>query len=89
VCVAGTIACTKEGVKFSVSGDLGKGNVTVRQNTSVEKEEDQVHIHMEEPVTLNFALRYLAFFTKVRHFSTHTWRITTDRLPAGRGLRSD
>lgn len=39
---SGTIACTKEGVKFSVAGDLGKGNVTVRHNTSVEKEEDQV-----------------------------------------------
>lgn len=61
-----------------MSGDLGKGNVTVRQNTSVEKEEDQVKIHMEEPVTLNFALRYLAFFTKVRqpHIAS---RITTDR----------
>ena len=62
----GIISCTKEGVRFSVSGDLGKGNVTVRQNSSVEKEEEQVKIHMEEPVTLNFALRYLGFFTKVR-----------------------
>lgn len=81
-CVAGTIACTKEGVKFSVSGDLGKGNVTVRQNTSVEKEEDQVHIHMEEPVTLNFALRYLAFFTKVRH---HTHLAHHGRQASTRG----
>lgn len=59
------IACTKEGVRFSVEGDLGKGNVTVRQSQAVdEKEEEQVKIHMEEPVTLSFALRYLGFFTK-------------------------
>lgn len=63
--LSGIISCTKEGVRFSVSGDLGKGNVTVRQNSSAEKEEEQVKIHMEEPVTLNFALRYLGFFTKV------------------------
>ncbi|EWM26272.1 hypothetical protein NSK_002771 [Nannochloropsis salina CCMP1776] len=59
------ITCTKEGVKFSVSGDLGNGNVTVRQSSAADGDEkDQVKIQMEEPVTLNFALRYLGFFTK-------------------------
>merc|ERR1712091_709668 len=51
-----SIGCSKEGVKFSVSGDLGQGNITLRQTNSVDKE--------EEPVELNFALRYLGFFTK-------------------------
>ena len=32
-----TIACTKEGVKFSVTGDLGTGNITHRQNVSSDK----------------------------------------------------
>lgn len=59
-----TISCTKEGVRFSVSGDLGTGNVTIRQSNSVDNEDEQVTIQMEEPVTLNFALRYLGFFTK-------------------------
>jgi len=59
------ISCTKEGVRFSVSGDLGTGNVLLRNNTGPsEKEEDQVMIDMEEPVELTFALRYLNFFTK-------------------------
>uniref|UniRef100_A0A7S3PZX6 DNA sliding clamp PCNA n=1 Tax=Chaetoceros debilis TaxID=122233 RepID=A0A7S3PZX6_9STRA len=57
------ISCTKEGVRFSVSGDLGTGNVLLRSNQG-EKEEEQVMIEMEEPVELNFALRYLNFFTK-------------------------
>ncbi|GFH58581.1 pcna-like protein [Chaetoceros tenuissimus] len=57
------ISCTKEGVRFSVSGDLGTGNVLLRNNAA-EKEEDQVIIEMEEPVELTFALRYLNFFTK-------------------------
>lgn len=34
-----TIACDKDGVNFSVSGDMGKGNIMVRNNTSVDKEE--------------------------------------------------
>eukprot|EP00559_Dactyliosolen_fragilissimus_P006488 CAMPEP_0184859952 /NCGR_PEP_ID=MMETSP0580-20130426/4910_1 /TAXON_ID=1118495 /ORGANISM="Dactyliosolen fragilissimus" /LENGTH=185 /DNA_ID=CAMNT_0027356855 /DNA_START=448 /DNA_END=1005 /DNA_ORIENTATION=- len=58
------ISCTKEGVRFSVSGDLGTGNVLIRSNSSAEKEEEQVLIDMEEPVELTFALRYLNFFTK-------------------------
>ncbi len=36
------IGVTKEGVKFEVHGDMGKGTVTLRPNTSVDKEEDQV-----------------------------------------------
>mmetsp|Transcript_12788 Transcript_12788/g.18665 ORF Transcript_12788/g.18665 Transcript_12788/m.18665 type:complete len:258 (-) Transcript_12788:111-884(-) len=57
------IACSKEGVRFSVTGDLGTGSVLLRANVG-EKEEDQVIIDMDEPVELTFALRYLNFFTK-------------------------
>jgi len=65
-----TIAVGKEGVKFSVTGEMGSGNMTIRQNTSVDtKEDEQVTIDMEEPVTLNFALRYLNFFTKATPLS--------------------
>jgi proliferating cell nuclear antigen len=59
-----TISCNKEGVRFSVSGSIGTGNILVRANAAPEKEEDKVMIDMEEPVELNFALRYLNFFTK-------------------------
>lgn len=66
-----TIAVSKDGVKFSVSGEMGSGNMTLRQNSSVDtKEEEQVSIQMEEPVTLNFALRYLNFFTKATPLSS-------------------
>ena len=36
----------------------------LKQNTSVDKEDDAVVIDMQEPVELNFALRYLNLFTK-------------------------
>jgi len=57
------ISCSKEGVRFSVEGDMGKGNVLLRANPS-DKEDEQVIIDMDEPVELTFALRYLNLFTK-------------------------
>lgn len=74
------ISCSKEGIKFSVTGDLGTGNIIRKQNASADKvclhlislngakstqPEDHTVIEMEEPVELTFALRYLNFFTKV------------------------
>ena len=60
----GTISVTKEGVKFSSSGDLGTGNIMLKHNTAVEKEDEAVVIDMQEPVQLSFAIRYLNLFTK-------------------------
>jgi len=40
-----TIAVTKEGVKFSVSGEMGSGNMTIKPNESVDtKDEDRVKV---------------------------------------------
>ena len=64
-----TISCTKEGVRFSVQGNIGTGNILTRANAATDKEEDQVVIDMEEPVELTFALRYLNFFTKATPLS--------------------
>ena len=51
------ISCTKEGVKFSASGDIGTGNIKLAQTANVDKEEEAVTIEMQEPVTLTFACR--------------------------------
>lgn len=64
-----SITCTKDGVKFSVSGDLGTGNVKLSQTANVDKEEEAVIIDMQEPVSLTFALRYLNSFTKATPLS--------------------
>lgn len=59
-----TISINKEGIRFTVVGAIGTGNILIRQNNTAEKEENQVIIDMEEPVELSFALRYLNNFTK-------------------------
>lgn len=64
-----TIKISKEGIKFGVTGAIGTGNILLRANAAEEKEEDRVIIDMEEPVELNFALRYLNFFTKASPLS--------------------
>jgi proliferating cell nuclear antigen len=64
-----TISVGKEGIRFSVTGGIGSGNILVRSNTDSEKEDEHVVITMEEPVELNFALRYLNFFTKATDLS--------------------
>mmetsp|Transcript_15627 Transcript_15627/g.21599 ORF Transcript_15627/g.21599 Transcript_15627/m.21599 type:complete len:264 (+) Transcript_15627:108-899(+) len=58
------ISVTKDGVKFTTSGDIGSANITCRQNTAVDKEGEATVIELEEPVALTFALRYLNSFTK-------------------------
>eukprot|EP00598_Pedospumella_elongata_P009947 CAMPEP_0185007800 /NCGR_PEP_ID=MMETSP1098-20130426/88087_1 /TAXON_ID=89044 /ORGANISM="Spumella elongata, Strain CCAP 955/1" /LENGTH=222 /DNA_ID=CAMNT_0027536193 /DNA_START=146 /DNA_END=814 /DNA_ORIENTATION=+ len=58
------ISVTKEGIRFSSTGDLGTGNIMLKNNTTVDKDDDAIVIDMQEPVDLNFALRYLTLFTK-------------------------
>ncbi|KAF7991547.1 hypothetical protein HCN44_008918 [Aphidius gifuensis] len=58
-----TIACTKEGIKFSAAGDTGTANVKLAQ-TADSGESDSVTIEMQESVKLSFSCRYLNFFIK-------------------------
>ena len=63
------ISCTKDGVEFSASGDVGRAKITVRQNACADKEDEQVSVELNEPVSLTFACRYLNFFTKATPLS--------------------
>merc|ERR1712167_539981 len=54
---------SKEGIRFSVAGDVGTGNVLLKPRES-EKAEDRVSLTVHEPVTATFALRYLVNFSK-------------------------
>jgi len=64
-----TIGISKDGVKFSVSGDIGTANTILRPNSAADKEDDHVVIEMDEPVELTFAMRYLNFFCKAAPLS--------------------
>ena len=63
------IEATKDGVKFSCSGDIGNGAVTLRSHTNVDKPELNVEIALSEPVALTFSLKYLVNFCKASGLS--------------------
>lgn len=76
------IAASKDGIKFSVKGDLGTGNVTVRPSNDVDtKDEEKTTIELNEPVTLTFALRYLNFFTKATALSSSVTLSLSKEVP--------
>jgi len=53
----------KDGITFSVQGDLGAGNIMLKPRES-EKPEEKVTLKVDESVTATFALRYLVNFSK-------------------------
>ena len=64
-----SIEASKDGVKFSCTGDIGSGSVTIRQHTNVDKPDQDVSIHLSEPVSLTFSLKYLVNFCKATGLS--------------------
>jgi len=57
------ISTNSEGVKFSVAGEMGSGNILLKGSASVDSEES-VSVKIDEEVNLTFALRYLNLFSK-------------------------
>merc|ERR1712137_53106 len=57
------VKANKEGITFSVRGDVGAGNVMLKPRES-EKPEEKVTLTVHEPVAATFALRYLVNFSK-------------------------
>src|SRR3978361_1561962 len=64
------IEASKDGVRFSCQGDIGSGSVTIRQNSKVDKPENDVKIALSEPVSLTFSLKYLVNFCKASGLSS-------------------
>ena len=74
------ISASKEGVRFSVEGDLGNGNITLRETSQSDaKDEDKVQIKIDAALELTFALQFLNMFTKATPLSsTVTLRMAPD-----------
>lgn len=63
------IEASKDGIKFSCTGDIGNGSVTLRSHTNVDKPKENIDIELGEPVSLTFSLKYLANFCKAAGLS--------------------
>ncbi|KAL1929269.1 hypothetical protein VTP01DRAFT_2328 [Rhizomucor pusillus] len=65
-----TIECTKEGIKFSSEGEVGKGSVTLKANSMVDSEDDATVIELQQSVSMAFSIKYLVNFTKATPLSS-------------------
>lgn len=63
------IETSKEAVKFTVSGEVGNGSITIKQNSGGNKNSENVDLKIDSPVKLTFALRYLNMFNKAVNLS--------------------
>jgi proliferating cell nuclear antigen len=64
------ISTSKEGVKFSVAGDMGRGEIICNSSSAVDAdEEDAVSVKLEEDISLSFAIKYLNSFAKATPLS--------------------
>jgi proliferating cell nuclear antigen len=76
-----TIDAGKDGVKFSCSGDIGNGSITLRQHSNIEKEDQSVEIELSEPVSLTFSLKYLVNFCKASNITNSVKICLSNEVP--------
>ncbi|KAK6544026.1 proliferating cell nuclear antigen [Orbilia ellipsospora] len=76
-----SIEASKDGVKFSCSGDIGNGSVNLRQHTNVEDETKSTKIDLTEPVNLTFSLKYLVNFCKASSLSPTVKLCLSNEVP--------
>jgi proliferating cell nuclear antigen len=78
-----TIDVIKEGIRFSASGDSGKGSVALKPTSgSVDEETDKsVTIELSSPVSTTLSLKYLMNFTKASSLSDSVSISITEGVP--------
>lgn len=70
-----TISATKEGVKFGVNGDIGKGEMLIKSSMEGNVDEDDdmdnesIKVRVQEPVVQQFSIKFLNNFTKATSLS--------------------
>jgi len=74
------ISTSKKGVKFSVSGEVGNGNIQLKANGDVDSESGVV-LESSDEVTLTFAIKKLAAFTKATPLSSSVTLSLSDEVP--------
>ncbi|KAK4217656.1 proliferating cell nuclear antigen [Rhypophila decipiens] len=75
------IEASKDGVKFSASGDIGSGSVSLRSNSDVENPKNSINIELNEPVSLTFSLKYLVNFCKAASLSDRVKVCLSNEVP--------
>ncbi|KAI8334982.1 proliferating cell nuclear antigen [Chlamydoabsidia padenii] len=75
------IECTKEGIKFSCEGEVGKGGITLKAGGSVDSEDDSTVIELQSSVSMTFSIKYLVNFTKATPLSSRVSLSLSNEVP--------
>lgn len=62
-------------IKFCSILSSSIANIKLAQTANVDKEEEAVIVEMQEPVSLNFACRYLLNFAKAAPLSSQVYKL--------------
>ncbi|CAI5759614.1 unnamed protein product [Candida verbasci] len=76
------IIVTKDSVKFSSEGESGSGSVILKPYNDLEKPEESVNVHLDNPVDLTFGLKYLSDIIKASSLSNQITIKLADKTPA-------
>ncbi len=75
------INVTKEGVKFSVTGNQGSGSIMCKQNSGTDDTKSSVQIKLVDEMEQTFALSYLNTFAKATTISDTVTLMMNDAVP--------
>eukprot|EP00485_Elphidium_margaritaceum_P009026 CAMPEP_0202685538 /NCGR_PEP_ID=MMETSP1385-20130828/1326_1 /ASSEMBLY_ACC=CAM_ASM_000861 /TAXON_ID=933848 /ORGANISM="Elphidium margaritaceum" /LENGTH=269 /DNA_ID=CAMNT_0049339913 /DNA_START=48 /DNA_END=857 /DNA_ORIENTATION=+ len=66
------ISASKEGVRFAVTGDVGKGSTWLKSEANVDDDDEQknITVSVEEPVQQSFSIKFINNFTKASSLSS-------------------
>jgi proliferating cell nuclear antigen len=71
----------KDFVKFSVEGQMGSGSVTLRQNSTVDDDEGDVVIAIDQPISLDFSVKYLKNFASASSLAPRVALHLSNEIP--------
>ncbi|KAI3382897.1 hypothetical protein SNEBB_003578 [Seison nebaliae] len=76
------VVCTKDGVRFSASGDIGNGSIKISESSgTADKPDDAIKIELNSSVSLDFSLKYLSLFSKAQPISSRVSLSISENAP--------
>lgn len=76
------IVVTKDSVKFTSEGESGSGSVVLKPYTDMDRPDESVKVHLDNPVDLTFGLKYLNDIIKATTLSGTITIKLADKTPA-------
>ncbi|ODV81701.1 DNA polymerase delta processivity factor [Suhomyces tanzawaensis NRRL Y-17324] len=76
------IIVTKDSVKFSSDGEVGSGSIVLKPYTDMDRPEESINVHLDNPVDLTFGLKYLSDIIKATGLAGTITIKLADKTPA-------